>query len=616
MNKKIIITLLLIIFCTPVLNGRTYRMSEYGIRPGSRNLSVKIARAMEKIRSGSAGEDSIVLEFLPGRYDFHAEDALSRHYFISNHDQTESSAVGIAIEGWDGLTMDWSGSELVFHGVMIPVAVTDSRNCTLKNFSIDFENPQIAQIRIVENRGDGGIVFRPESWVRYRISRDSVFETYGSGWNLHPTTGIAFEEDTRHILYNTGDIFYDTKGIRETEHGLLAPRWRDSRLESGTVVAMRTWKRPAPGIFLYGNRNTHLYNIKVRYAFGMGLIAQLCDGITLDGFGVCLKGEDDPRYFTTQADATHFSQCKGTITSVNGLYEGMMDDAINIHGVYLRIIRIEDERTVVGRFMHDQAWGFRWGYAGDSVQFILSGTMETTGKPNRIADIVPVLKENAPGPNWGGPASKAAGNSEDAAACGLEDSMHGVREVRIVLENPHGLDASAGELGIENITWTPEVYFAGNTVRNNRARGALFSSPKRTVVENNLFDHTSGTAILLCGDCNGWFESGPCRDVLITGNTFVNALTSMYQFTNAVISIYPEIPDLEGQKQYFHGGKPGAITVTGNTFETFDFPILYAKSVDGLIFKDNRIIRNHEYPPFHRIRTRFLLEKVHRAEIE
>lgn len=36
--------------------------------------------------------------------------------------------------------------------------------------------------------------------------------------------------------------------------------------------------------------------------------------------------------FTTQADATHFSGCKGKITSCNGLYEGMMDDAINVHG--------------------------------------------------------------------------------------------------------------------------------------------------------------------------------------------------------------------------------------------------------------------------------------------
>ena len=73
--------------------------------------------------------------------------------------------------------------------------------------------------------------------------------------------------------------------------------------------------------------------------------------------------------------------------------------------------------------------------------------------------------------------------------------------------------------GIENLTWTPQVRFAGNTVRNNRARGALFSTPRRTVAEDNLFDHTSGTAILLCGDCNGWYETGACRDVLIRRNT-------------------------------------------------------------------------------------------------
>lgn len=142
-------------------------------------------------------------------------------------------------------------------------------------------------------------------------------------------------------------------------------------------------------------------------------------------------------------------------------------------------------------------------------------------------------------------------------------------------------------------------------VRNNRARGALFSSPRRTVVENNVFDHTSGTAILLCGDCNGWYESGACRDVLIRGNRFINALTSMYQFTMAVISIYPEIPDLEMQTGYFHGGTPGAVTITGNTFETFDMPILYAKSIDGLIFKDNIITVNDSYRPFHKTGTDF-----------
>ena len=47
--------------------------------------------------------------------------------------------------------------------------------------------------------------------------------------------------------------------------------------------------------------------------------------------------------------------CK--IVSCNGLYEGMMDDAINVHGTYLKVVKRVDDRTLVGRYMHGQSWG-------------------------------------------------------------------------------------------------------------------------------------------------------------------------------------------------------------------------------------------------------------------
>ena len=153
-------------------------------------------------------------------------------------------------------------------------------------------------------------------------------------------------------------------------------------------------------------------------------------------------------------------------------------------------------------------------------------------------------------------------------------------------------------------------------MRNNRARGALFSSPRRTICTDNFFDHTSGTAILLCGDCNGWYESGSVRDLVIRRNKFVNALTSMFQFTNAVISIYPEIPQLAQQKILFHGGKPRSIIIEDNDFETFDAPLLYAKSVDGLLFRKNRVKRNNDYKPFHWNQKPILLENCRNTEIE
>lgn len=580
-----VLSLSLVLSCTTLSAQKVYEISAFGLKANSsKNASPVLQKALAKIKAEYKEGEKVILRFPEGRYEFHKKGAAVREYYISNHDQTNPKKVGIALEDMKNLTLDGQGSEFVFHGRMLPVSLLRSENCLLKNFSIDFENPHIAQVKIVENDPQDGIVFEPAPWVDYRIAKDSIFEAYGEGWTMRHSWGIAFDGDTKHLVYNTSDIGCPTKGASEVApRRIHAPGWKDARLVPGTVVAMRGWGRPTPGIFLSHDVNTTIENVKVHYAEGMGLLAQLCENITLEKFGVCLKGDADPRYFTTQADATHFSGCKGKIVSCNGLYEGMMDDAINVHGTYLKVVKRVDDRTLVGRYMHGQSWGFEWGCPGDEVQFIRSNTMELVGKQNKIISIRPYDKEQT----------------------------EGAREFLITFQEPvdQVINEQSG-FGIENLTWTPEVLFSGNVIRNNRARGSLFSTPRKTIVENNLFDHTSGAAILLCGDCNGWFETGACRHVIIRKNRFVNALTNLFQFTNAVISIYPEIPDLKGQQQYFHGGPEGGIVIEDNEFETFDAPILYAKSVDGLVFRNNTIKLNTEYKPFHPNRNRFWLERV------
>lgn len=580
-----VLSLSLVLSCTTLSAQKVYEISAFGLKANSsKNASPVLQKALAKIKAEYKEGEKVILRFPEGRYEFHEKGAAVREYYISNHDQTNPKKVGIALEDMKNLTLDGQGSEFVFYGRMLPVSLLRSENCLLKNFSIDFENPHIAQVKIVENDPQDGIVFEPAPWVDYRIAKDSIFEAYGEGWTMRHSWGIAFDGDTKHLVYNTSDIGCPTKGASEVApRRIHAPGWKDARLVPGTVVAMRGWGRPTPGIFLSHDVNTTIENVKVHYAEGMGLLAQLCENITLEKFGVCLKGDADPRYFTTQADATHFSGCKGKIVSCNGLYEGMMDDAINVHGTYLKVVKRVDDRTLVGRYMHGQSWGFEWGCPGDEVQFIRSNTMELVGKQNKIISIRPYDKEQT----------------------------EGAREFLITFQEPvdQVINEQSG-FGIENLTWTPEVLFSGNVIRNNRARGSLFSTPRKTIVENNLFDHTSGAAILLCGDCNGWFETGACRHVIIRKNRFVNALTNLFQFTNAVISIYPEIPDLKGQQQYFHGGPEGGIVIEDNEFETFDAPILYAKSVDGLVFRNNTIKLNTEYKPFHPNRNRFWLERV------
>lgn len=575
--------------CLPAFSRKlTINLADYGVVPGASRLSSKLDAALTKIQQQVAPTDKVVLRLEKGEYHFHSEDASVVRCYISNHDQEDSKRVAIRLVGWSNLTLDGKGAELVFHGRLVPVMISECANTTLRNFSIDFANPQIAQVEIVENLGDGGMKFRVAPWVNYRIGQNGRFETFGEGWTAQQSAGIAFENGTRHIVYQTSDIGINTQGVQHIESDdrlMLAPHWKDGRLIPGTVVAMRTWFRPTPGIFMNESKNTTLRNVRVHYAEGMGLLAQRCTDVTLEKFGVCLKGDSDPRYFTTQADATHFSQCRGLIKSCGGLYEGMMDDAINIHGVYLRVRERIDDHTLRLRYEHGQAWGFGWGDVGDTVTFVRSAEMEDLGFRTTIKAISP-------------------------------DNPLGTKEFVVTFRDalPKEITADKG-YGVENLTWTPEVIFNNNIVRNNRARGSLFSSPRRTVCEGNLFDHTSGTAILLCGDCNGWYESGACRDLVIRKNRFVNALTNYFQFTNAVISIYPEIPTLDKQQSYFHGGKKGAIVIEDNLFETFDAPILYAKSVDGLVFRGNKVVRNNDYKPFHWNKKAILLERVINAEI-
>ncbi len=579
-----LLAVLLLGCSTATARKAVFNMADYGILPNTpaTDLSSKITAALEKIAKQTTPEDQVVIKFKKGRYDIHVTGSEAHELYVSNHDQDQPKRVGIYLDGWHNLTLDGGGSEFVFHGRLIPIALLNSHNCHLRNFSIDFAQTQIGQAEVIKNSEEEGITFRVIPGTNYRIAHNGNFEIFGEKWQLQPFVGIAFEGDTRHIVYQTSDIGVNLTKAQDLGNGtVLAPNWKDSRLIPGTRVALRTYYRPCPGIFLAENYGTRLTNIKVHFAEGMGLVAQRCTDITLKKFSVCLKGKDDPRYYTTQADATHFSQCRGKIVSEKGLYEGMMDDAINIHGVYLKVRERVDDHTLRCAFEHNQAYGFAWGDPGDSVTIIRSATMETVGEVNTITSIRPADK---PG-------------------------IKGCKEYLITFKDAVPATVTAEEgFGVENLTWTPEVVFRKNIVRNNRARGALFSSPRRTVCENNLFDHTSGTAILLCGDCNGWYESGPVRDLVIRKNKFINALTNMFQFTNAIISIYPEIPKLPLQKQFFHGGKPGSILIEKNVFDTFDAPLLYAKSVNGLIFQDNKVKRNNDYKPFHWNQKPVLLE--------
>ena len=547
--------------------------------PDTREDSAAAFRKLSGYLAQLPDDTPVTITFEPGRYDFYEEGAFERVCYISNHTQTHRKKIALLIENRRNVTLDGCGAEFLFHGTLIPAAFIRTEQCVLKNFSIDYEYPQLHQLvirEVDESRND--LICEVFPREDFRIEEgNKLYFLYENNPPLLMEKVMPFEENGR-LCWNKADLPFQPEKISEISPGKLRLAGWNPGLKPGCRMVLRPILRPTPGIFLHHADRTGIEQVAVHYAFGMGLLAQMTEDITLNGFSVRRRGENDPRLFTTQADATHFSGCKGRIVSENGLYEGMADDAINIHGTYLRVLEQRNRRTIRASYMHNESWGFDWGEPGDEVRFIRSRTMEYGMEHAHIASIRPTDAE----------------------------TEVGAREFEIVFDRDIPALVPQEPYGIENLSWTPEVLFRNNIVRNNRARGALFSTPKRVICENNFFDHPHGSAILLCGDCNGWFETGACQEIIIRNNRFLNALTAMYQFTEAVISIDPEIPDLSAQKQFFHSN----ITITGNTFEIFDAQVLYAKSTEHLIFSDNTILHNHDFPPFHRNRYLFLLEKT------
>lgn len=584
MKNILFLAILLLVSCKSKEKTLFFNLKELQKHEKNEDYSLSVKELISQLNS----KDDVthkVIRLNKGTYHFHPEKAFEKELYISNHDQDNPKKVAFFFENLKNITIDGKGSKLVFHGTMIPFVFKNCENITLKNFSIDFELPQLRQLEVLEvDKQNGAIVVEIHPKGNYTIENNRLF-LLGDGYKLSPSWVMAFDNNKR-LSYRRADVDFNTEKVTELKPNILKINgWSQNSLTKiGERFALRTYNRPTPGIVIDYCKNSFIENVTVHYAWGMGLLAQMSENITLNGFHVALN-ETDSRYFTTQADATHFSACKGIIKSENGLYEGMADDAINVHGTYLKIIERINDRTVKAQYMHPQAWGFLWGEVGDEVQFVRSNTMELVApKTYNIQSIVAVDKP----------------------------SEFGAKTFQISFSEsiPDEIDATR-PYGIENLTWTPEVIFKNNIIRNNRARGALFSTPKKVICEDNVFDHTHGTAILLCGDCNGWYETGACKEVIIRNNIFKNALTANYQFTNAVISIYPEIPNLNEQKQYFHSG----IVIENNIFETFDEPILYAKSVDGLIFKNNKVLKNTDFTPFHWNNHPFFFEKVKNVHI-
>lgn len=553
----------------------TIHVSDFGVRPDTyENVVAGLQTAINACKQTGAK----VLSFPKGRYDIWPEGATRAEYFVSNT-STESECpskiktIGLLFKDMEDLTIEGNGSLLVYHGKMITMVFDHCKNMKLQHISTDFQRPTASEIRYDRMDQEGvAVTMHPDSWYEIVDGRIRVF---GEGWKSNHIHCNEFDAEKEISTYSKGWEILSASKAKELSSGVIhfaTPAGFTPKI--GNILTIRDVVRDQVGMFIVESSDITLRQVNMHYMHGLGIVSQFIKNITMDQV-FCIPPEGSGRILAASADMMHFSGCSGKVIITDCRFEGAHDDPVNIHGTNLRVIEKLDNKTLKLRFMHGQSYGFAAFHEGDEVSFVRAGSMERYA-PSKVLSVRRLTD----------------------------------REIEIQLDKPIPADLELGLDCVENMTCTPEVEIRNNYFTRTCTRGLLVTTPRKTVIENNTFYKTGMSAILIEGDAEGWFESGPVCDVLIRNNTFIDCA---YQGGpgNAVIALNPSntliVPERPVHKN---------VRIENNVFKSFDYPILYAKSTSGLLFKDNTIIRTTELKPSSGNKNTFRLNGCNQVILE
>jgi hypothetical protein len=547
----------------------TVFVTDFGIRPNSREDAVPaVQAALEACRE----KQNPLLFFPAGRYDFHPRQAVKKIYYESNTTDNNPKANAIMIEGFKRLAIDGAGSSFICHGRIQPFTIDHSSNVAIRRVSIDWDFPLTAQATVLDTTDAYIDVKIDSAQYPYTLQNQQLLFA-AEGWSGKITGIMEYEKGTHLIAYRTGDA-----------PGALGPGWQKYTAEAlgnNTIRLLHRFQRkPSPGnilvlrhnsrdhamIFIFHSNNIQVEELDGYHCAGLGILSQYSGDLTFKHVNI-VPNEAKDRYFSGHDDGLHFSNCKGNILVDSCRFGGLMDDPINVHGTYVKIIKKLDRNKLLCRFMEHMSVGMVWSEPGDRVAFVDHHSLATIG-----ASAVTAFRPES------------------------------TTDFELTLSGDIPAQVKEGD-GLENLDWTPALTVRHSSFESCRARGLLVTTPKKVVIEDNRFQ-SSGSAILVAGDVNSWYESGAVTDMLIKGNQFLAPCnTSDYQFTEAVISIYPEIPVMNASTPAYHKN----IRIEDNSFQAFDYPILFAQSVNGLQFTRNNLVRNNDYAPYHARKATFFL---------
>ncbi len=494
----------------------------------------EFSRIFEKVKSG----DSVTLE--KNRiYDVRQDDSFEiEGYYCSNTAKRDENPnglrrVAIYLKNKKDIVIDGNGATLLVHGKMTPILLDRCENITVKNLTVDYACPTMAEFTVLSNNG-GECIFKINEECLFRLEGKEIIWQGETGADGNPYWEHGCTANKRHVkLHNP-----ETKLNRDFNRNNLALKRAEMLdkstlkvqlknkgvyLPEGSVIQSRSIVRDQTGSFFERCKNLVFEDCRVMFMHGLGMVSQFCENVT---FKNCDFTPKEGRTAASTADFFQFSGCRGNLVIDSCKAGGAHDDYVNVHGTHLQIVKTDGKNNITVRFMHPESWGFQAFEAGDELDFIKWDTLMPFG------------------------------SVKVTAYERLNDT-----DIRLSLEGEIPPLELCKDV-VENKSWVPNLYVRNCDFGPTSGRGILCTTRGEVIIENNRFEKLWGPALLIEDDCNFWFESGYTTNIIFRNNIVSCCEYAAMWEGSPVIRCTPKVMD-DKSKAFVHG----RLTVTGNKFE-------------------------------------------------
>ena len=365
-----------------------------------------------------------------------------------------------------------------FNGLLAPFNVVNCDNITFKGFTVDWIDVPYFTADVVGKEGNVIEIVPHSNWNI--VGGEPVVSIQNVDMKTGAQGGMSLFSDISDIKLENGKYTFTC----------LEPE----QITVGESLVLRYIYNFAPAIHLFRSKNVSFEEISLKANPGMGIIGQKVYNVNLKKLVV---KPAEGRVMSTNTDATHFINCSGTIHFDDCYFEGMGDDATNVHGFYHIIQDVVGNRVYTKQTQPSQDGIPVVFEKGQDIKFVTISTLQ----PYLTTEI-------------------------------LDAGFDSERQLDyIIVSDDIAKKVVVGDCAASG-TEIAKLIFENSVVKNIRGRGTLVQT-RDSVIRNNHFEGCTGEGVHICTE-TGWWEAIATRNIEVSNNKFLNCGFGSTMYCDAV----------------------------------------------------------------------------------